>query len=157
LVLHHLRYSQFGAAIGVLNVIIKNRGYDIWALYYRGVAKCMMQAEKLGKLDFIRVQKALRTSSITNVDKISLITFSLALSTNFKNGGQEILDVACANSIQNSVIQKSAFQTRAVLWLQKSNWTMAYADFTALLHMKAFTADEYNLTKHALGIDKGQK
>ena len=41
---HYMRHYQFGSAIGTLNGIIKQKRDDIWAIFYRGIAKSMIQA-----------------------------------------------------------------------------------------------------------------
>ena len=148
-----MRYHQFGSAIGTLNSIIKQRGNDIWALFYRGIAKSMIQSGKFGKLDFIRVQdRIINLTSVTEVNKVSIINYAMALTTKFEEGGQEALELVIGNANSKSMVRLAAYETRAVLWLQRSKWSNAQNDFFEILKFPNLTESEISMTKHGLAI-----
>lgn len=70
LVYHLLRKNEFEKALWVVNGILKVKPKNIWALFYRGTIKVLLNAANLAALDFQRcliLQKIVSTSTFQDV------------------------------------------------------------------------------------------
>ena len=75
----------------------------------------------------------------------------MALSSKFEEGGCDELEKICSSDETKGEIRLAALQTRAVLWLQRSNWAKAKEDFEQILSNFPHAIDE-QMVKHGLAI-----
>ena len=107
----------------------------------------LIQSGNFGKLDFHRVQDRIRKlTAVTDINNISIVNYSIALATKFDHGGEQELNLVCETAADTSVVQLAAFQTRAVLRLQRSHWAAAKRDFERILRLPNISEDDLTMT-----------
>ena len=81
LVYHLLRKNDFEKALWVVNGILKVKPKNIWAFFYRGIIKVLLNAVNLAALDFQRCLKLQKIVSTATFPDAGIIHFNKAVIT----------------------------------------------------------------------------
>ena len=81
LVYHLLRKNEFEKALWVVNSILKVKPKNIWALFYRGIIKVLLNSGNLAALDFQRCLKLQKIVSSSTFSDAGIIHYNMAIIT----------------------------------------------------------------------------
>ena len=81
LVYHLLRKNEFEKALWVVNSILKVKPKNIWALFYRGIIKVLLNSVNLAALDFQRCLKLEKIGSTSTFSDAGIIHYNMAVIT----------------------------------------------------------------------------
>ena len=81
LVYHLLRKNEFEKALWVVNGILKVKPKNIWAFFYRGIIKVLLNALNLAALDFQRSLKLQKIVSTSTFADSGIINYNKAVIT----------------------------------------------------------------------------
>ena len=80
-VYHLLRKNEFEKALWVVNSILKVKPKNIWAFFYRGIIKVLLNSVNLAALDFQRCLKLEKIGSTSTFSDAGIIHYNMAVIT----------------------------------------------------------------------------